>query len=258
MRIRGWLFVLVSLVHGAGVWADGEVVVNSGEGRAVLLELYTSEGCSSCPPADRWMSALRDTGPDETAVVPLAFHITYWDYIGWKDRFGQQMFDDRQRTIGVRNRLSSIYTPQFVFNGHDYRGIRRFLRDMRETNDKPTWVDLEAVISNTDDERRLSVAVTGSMHSKGRDPLDIYLALYENGLSSVVERGENAGKTLHHDYVVRRLIGPFTLAAGEMTSRIEQELSLPAEMNRSQAGLAVFAQNPVSGEVLQAVATPLP
>ena len=85
-----------------------------------LIELYTSEGCSSCPPADQWLSGLADQGFTNDKVIPLAFHVDYWDYIGWKDRFASPKFTARQRQVVDAGRAKFAYTPQVLFNGIDF------------------------------------------------------------------------------------------------------------------------------------------
>ena len=91
-----------------------------------MIELYTSEGCSSCPPADRWLSSLKGTAAEGGAVVQ-AFHVSYWDYIGWIDRFASPAYTVRQREVAAWNGKSGIYTPQLVRNGQDWRDYSRAL-----------------------------------------------------------------------------------------------------------------------------------
>jgi hypothetical protein len=97
------------------------LVIQSPEGRVSLLELYTSEGCSSCPPADRWLSTLRDDPRLWRLVVPVAFHVDYWDYLGWRDRFADPAHAERQRTLAGQGLLSTVYTPGLVLDGKEWR-----------------------------------------------------------------------------------------------------------------------------------------
>src|SRR5689334_12001294 len=99
-----------------------ECSAQSGPQAVPLLELYTSEGCSSCPPADKWLSSIAAAGYGTDKVVPLAFHVDYWDYIGWKDRFARPDFSDRQRWVAAIGRSDFVYTPQVILNGIDFRG----------------------------------------------------------------------------------------------------------------------------------------
>ena len=89
----------------------------SGAQRVALLELYTSEGCDSCPPTDRWVSALATRGFAGDRVIPLAFHVDYWNYLGWKDPFAQARYTERQRFVNARVRTRTIYTPQLMLDG---------------------------------------------------------------------------------------------------------------------------------------------
>ena len=106
---------------------------------AALVELYTSEGCSSCPPADRWLSSLRQAGQTRGEVVPLALHVGYWDYIGWKDPYARPEFAARQRRIAALQHSSFVYTPQVVLQGRDFRGwgSGAFERAVAKINARP-------------------------------------------------------------------------------------------------------------------------
>lgn len=131
----GWLLALLNLFSPAVI--AGECSAQSGPQRIALLELYSSEGCSSCPPADKWVSNLekRGWGPDK--VIPLALHVDYWDYIGWKDRFASPAFTTRQQTQAALARSTLVYTPQLTLNGRDYRSWHnesRFSQDIATVN----------------------------------------------------------------------------------------------------------------------------
>ena len=115
---------------------------SSSHHRTAMLELYTSEGCSSCPPADAWLSTLKESDK----VVPLAFHVTYWDYIGWKDPFSDLRYDNRQREIERFNDGSTLYTPQLVLDGKDYRSRSDFWQDIEKIDSQSAPVDLAVSI----------------------------------------------------------------------------------------------------------------
>src|SRR5881394_2646922 len=110
----------------------------SGDKTAVLVELYTSEGCNSCPPADRWLSGLGKKYPAEL-VVPLALHVDYWDYIGWKDPYAKREFSQRQRRLSQLQRAALVYTPQVLVQGADFRtwGSSEFERTVARINAQP-------------------------------------------------------------------------------------------------------------------------
>ncbi len=163
--------------------------------RVALVELFTSEGCSSCPPADRWLSALARDPRLWSALVPVAFHVDYWDYIGWPDRFASREFSQRQRQHARHGALSSVYTPGFVVHGREWRGW--FRRPVLDLSDPPPAGILE-----------LRIAANGQVQAgysavqESPEPLELHLAVLGFGLSTEVRAGENEGRTLSHDFVV--------------------------------------------------------
>lgn len=215
----------------------GTCTKTSGDSRNRLLELYTSEGCSSCPPADRWLSKLT---PDR-GIVPLAFHVDYWDRLGWQDPFAQTAFSVRQRN---RNRSQGwVYTPQFMLDGQDFRHWARERIAMPTTRASVTLsLELAHTHSHIDVVAASRFAVGTPLHGAA-----LYLALYENRLRSAITAGENAQRTLHHDYVVRQLIGPLA------PSRAQHTFKLPTDWKAADLGVAAFVLN-AQGETLQALA----
>ena len=220
----------------------------SGPARVALLELYTSEGCSSCPPADRWLSQLSAQGFAADRVIPLALHVDYWDYIGWRDRFANPTFSVRQREQARLAGSSAVYTPQVMINGRDFRswhssnGFAKQVADMKQA---PARANIQLKLSRpTPDRIETSVSVSGQ-----KENLVVYLALYENDLSSAVASGENAGNKLRHDYVVREWRGPMRVSDAAWL----QTLQLKPEWQSAKTGVVAFLQNPVSGEVVQAL-----
>ncbi len=222
----------------------------SGPNTAALVELYTSEGCSSCPPADQQLSRLRQALDPAAEVVPLALHVGYWDYIGWKDPYAQDRFGERQSWLVRANQRKTVYTPQFFVGGTELRSWRGGLRDeVRQLNARPAAADIRV---------RGSVAPNGTLALRaeattraGAEPAALYLALAESGLSSKVMRGENGGVTLAHDHVVREWIGPIRL--NESAARVQRDIALPAAWNRARLEVVAFVQDERSGGVLQAV-----
>src|SRR5690242_9370111 len=118
---RPLLWSLLTAALPVATLAAADCSVKSGNSTVALLELYTSEGCDSCPPADRWVSELRRTGLAPDRVVPLAFHVDYWNYLGWTDRFAQSLFTQRQQNFVRYTRANTAYTPEIVLNGAEYR-----------------------------------------------------------------------------------------------------------------------------------------
>lgn len=232
------------------------VTVKSPENRVALLELYTSEGCSSCPPAERWLSNLKKSGVSSQQLIPLTFHVTYWDYIGWRDRFGSERYDQRQRNIAKYNTQRTIYTPQFVLAGSDYRTHRQFTNDVGEIVSQKSVVDLKLSVQKVD-ASNISVELYADIAKSDVEDVALFLTVYEDDLSSDVDDGENKGEVLHHDYVVRQIYGPFIQSTPDAKSSIRPSIKHVVEIDKSwknkDLSLVAFAQNPHTGEVLQAV-----
>ncbi len=246
---------LAALLCGPAVAPAAQCAAASGEHRVPLLELYTSEGCDSCPPADRWLSALpaRGYGPDR--VVALAFHVDYWNYLGWIDPYGQRRYGERQSQAAARNQSRVVYTPQFMLNGRDYR--RGILRDdfgerVAAFDREPPRAALRLVLDPAPDS--LTVSGTAVIPDAGERPLaQTWLALYENRLADDVTAGENRGKRLMHDYVVRDIAGPLP---GDARGRValDHRFRLDPRWKIRDLAVAAFVQNVKTGDVLQALA----
>lgn len=232
--------VMLLLTLGSAAYA--EIVIRSAETQANLIELYTSEGCSSCPPADRWISGLKDHPALWNQLIPVAFHVDYWDYIGWKDRFAQPGFSDRQRRYARERGLSTVYTPGLMSNGKEWRNFSWRAPKVANTG-RPGLLTVEV----SADELQISFEPE---KSPGADKLMVSAALLGFGLSSQVTSGENAGRELSHDFVV------LTLAKSEM--HIEDgsyKATLPrpgSAMESDQYGLAVWVSGNNQQKPLQA------
>jgi len=220
----------------------------SGPARVALVELYTSEGCSSCPPADRWVSQLSAQGFNADRVIPLALHVDYWDYIGWRDPFANHGFSERQREMARLGRSSVVYTPQVMLNGRDFRSwysSSGFARELDEMKQTPARANIQLKLAKLAvDTVEARVSVTGQ-----KDNLVLYLALYENDLWSAVSAGENSGVKLHHDYVVREWRGPIRIGDAPML----QTLQLKPTWQSAKTGVVAFLQNASNGEIVQAL-----
>lgn len=222
-----------------------------------LVELYTSEGCSSCPPADRWLSSLEGSGFRRDQVVPLALHVDYWNHLGWPDPFSQAQFSARQRQVAEWNRLGFVYTPQVTLQGRDFaawRSSARFADAVQAINRRPAGAGLELKLRSYPG--RLALTLRAAVANPGaHGHAQAFVALYQNRLSTEVPAGENAGRTLHHDHVVRIWRGPFeTDSDGRIA--LDQVFHLDAGRVPAHLGVAAFVQDAGSGEILQALALP--
>ena len=221
-----------------------------------MLELYTSEGCSSCPPADRFLTQLKQAGISDKQLIPLAFHVSYWDYIGWKDPFANKQYDTRQRELAQKSQKNSVYTPQFVLSGEDYRSYASFNEDVNKLAKQKATVALELsaqVLSDNGSHEQLQLALKTDLSSSEIKQVGFYLVIIENNLASFVNDGENEGKRLQHDYVVRKYLGPYFHAESEDQASHQYTLELASQWKRQDLSIVAFAENSRTGEVLQAV-----
>lgn len=250
MNTRNFLStVLIACSATSVASAQPACTVKSGGPTAALVELYTSEGCSSCPPADRAINALKGGA----LVVPLALHVTYWDNIGWRDPFGQDQFDERQRTLLDQQRLHVAYTPQFFVAGRELRGWSTSLSaTIRAINARPAPVTI--TLASTPSPRGMALdATVQPASSAGRSAGSLYVAVTESGLDLRVTRGENGGATLHHDAAARLLFGPVALVDGK--ARLQQDVALPAGWRRDRLQAVAFVQEQGGPAILQALGT---
>lgn len=239
-----FLFSLLSLPAYAG----DSIVVNSGEKQTAVVELYTSEGCSSCPPADRWLSKLVEVPADEIEVLALAFHVDYWDYLGWKDRFSSKDYTSRQRLLGANNLQRTIYTPEFFVNGMEARGSSNILDKIKEANTQKAPLALKLTVSRADDRLQLNLHSPGERGTVGQ--VHHRYLVYENHLATDVKRGENRGEKLKHQQVVRYMSDPMSLNTDN-----RHEIRIDPEWNPENVGVAVLVTSPGARHYLQAVHT---
>lgn len=252
MRNRSGLIAVMILA----CMLSGTVGAGAGDAaRVALLELYTSEGCNSCPPADAWVSSLSSQWVPQKLVV-LAFHVDYWNYLGWKDPFSQARFSLRQQAGARYNSLRTAYTPQLLLNGRDYRERGDIEARVTRIHSQPARVQLSMNFARSGAALNTKVAIN-PIQAATSEPLQLYLAVYENNLYSDVKSGENRGRRLRHDYVVRSLTGPIELT-GKSALRWDGTLTLSPEWKIVDLGLAAFVQSSKTGEILQALAKPIP
>jgi hypothetical protein len=168
---------------------------SSGPYRVALVELYTSEGCSSCPPADEWLGKLRDNPGLWKEIVPVQFHVNYWDNLGWKDRLSTPSFTAREYSYASAWGSRNVYTPCFVRNGVEW---------------KPSWgivggltapMGILSVEIGYDGECRVEFRPGSSAPASPDGQYEVHVALLGGGLASKVTAGENSGETLEHEFV---------------------------------------------------------
>jgi hypothetical protein len=213
-------------------------VAKSGPKTAALVELYTSEGCSSCPLAGRWLSGLFLL-PDR--VVPLALHVDYWDYIAWKEPHAKREFSLRQRKLTQLQRLALVYRPQVVLQGRDFRGwgTPAFDEALAKINARPARAEVELKIVSAEADG-LSVHATAEILDAAQvEDAGLYLAAYESRLRS---------------RVVLEWQGPLRFSGTRLA--VARALPLLPGALAANSGVAGFVQNRRTAEVLQALILP--
>jgi hypothetical protein len=215
--------------------------------RAVVVELFTSEGCSSCPPADELLGHLRqDLAAKNVQVIPLGFHVDYWNRLGWKDRFSSAEFTQRQEQYTHALKVDGPYTPEMVvdgeveFVGNDAGQAQRTIRKQASLLET---AQVKIAPAGAD---QLTVQVRGAAAPSSGNAL-VMLAITEDNLATQVFSGENGGRTLHHAAVVRELRQVGTLSNGAIETTVP--LKLEKDWKRSDLRAVVFVQQGPSGKI---------
>lgn len=213
--------------------ATAACIASAQEARPHLVELYTSEGCSSCPPAERWLSTLRGN----PGYAPLELHVDYWDTDTWRDPYADARHTARQKESVRRAGRGIIYTPQIFVDG-------RLWKDWPKAPppEPPQQVapPLSLTVTRGDG---LAVAV----RTAAREDHAVAVALTEDGLSNAVDGGENKGSLLQHDHVVRAFAGP------QRAGDFDANLRLPRDIDLARSSIVAFVQDRRSGDVVQVV-----
>jgi hypothetical protein len=235
------LIVFLS-VASFGVQANQACRTRSGATTQPLVELYTSEGCSSCPPADRWLSQRFARGDANY----LAFHVDYWDDIGWPDRFASPAYSQRQRERVEATGSHTVYTPQVMLGesvNAPWSRERAWQRTLRQAHG-PAQAALALRLHRQ--EGNWVAGIGAAPLDRHTQAAQVWMALHIDGLTTEVRAGENRGSTLRHDRVVRQLWGPWPLGRDALS----QKIVLPAQT--AAWGVILFAQD-ARGRVMQSL-----
>ena len=209
----------------------------------VLVELFTSQGCSSCPPAEDWLNGEGMTLFQQGKIIPLAFHVDYWDYLGWKDPFSSGANTERQKRYAALWKSRSIYTPQMVVQGR--------VGFVGSDSDRATLEIGKARTGAFPFETKVHPVPQGfqlELEGKAPEGAEVWAVLFENGCVTKVERGENAGRTLVENFVARE----WFRAEAKTPGKIRIPFKGPFGKDPGKMGLAVFLQDPSSLNVLSA------
>lgn len=230
------ILFLIFLSVPALVKAEATVNLSSEGRQAVLIELYTSQGCSSCPPAERWLNRFAEDEKLWSEYIPMAFHVDYWDYLGWKDPYASSTYSERQRNYGRQGYLSSVYTPGILVNGEEWRG---------RTQIKPLQLSTKALTVSIDEN-------TATINYGEQKVLQAHVALLGFDIQTKVTRGENSDKNLKSNFVVLS-------KHSDISNNGEWKIKLPESDKRAgRYGIAVWINRLGNQKPLQAVGGWLP
>jgi hypothetical protein len=239
------VFIMIcATVFPSALWA--EVFAKSGPSRVSLLEVYSSEGCSSCPPADEWVRRLRETSGLWRDFVPVIFHVDYWNYLGWQDQFATSQFSARQRAYADTWGNGHVYTPGFVLNGQEWRDWRQ--HSVPLLDNKPAGV----LLLEKGEQYLLEVTFQPLKDKDDLHSCDVYLAVLGFDLRSDVQRGENQGKQLKHDFVVLGYVRQTMEFSADGTFQTKIPLTRPEDSARQKLGIVVWVTRSNNLEPLQA------
>lgn len=231
-------YLLAALVLGSAAAAQAQPTPQS----RIVVELYTSQGCNSCPPADALLGKL----VQRPGVLALSFHVDYWNYLGWADPFSLKSATERQRAYQYAMRKSSIYTPQMIVGGR-WEGVGSSESDIeRALRNAPA--PSVAVLLEKLGAAGVKVTIESSEAAKGAD---VILVLFDKQHTTRIPRGENGGKTLTYHHVVRE----FRTVGNHMGERFEWTIAAASQGGQKRGGAAVLVQRPKAGPILGAAMT---
>jgi hypothetical protein len=214
--------------------AQADLHFQSSTQQTQLLELFTSQGCSSCPPAETWLQQFINSPRLWSQIIPIAMHVYYWDDLGWKDPFATPAYSQRQRTYQQTGHVGGVYTPGFVINGQEWR----------------SWFGLRSLPAMTGDAGILQATVKDQQlnadYNGKKEPFVLHVALLGFGLKTSINRGENRQRILEEDFV--------SLAqTTAQSSDNHWQLKVPtSNVNAERYGLAIWIERPTERTPIQA------
>lgn len=249
----GLMLAVGMILSPIGAQANNTCTWVSPTARMIVAELYTSEGCSSCPPADRWLTSQLATSERTEKILALSFHVDYWNYIGWQDPYSSKQFTARQYAHKSRGNVSQIYTPQYVFSN---REVRRWGQTDLITQQLAAMKQDKAPISlhmslERKQANQVEIKVKADWLDERYKTGRMFIALYEDKLSQQVKAGENRGELLRHDRVVRHLSQAVAVSSADSVRVFTQ--TIPDDWNQANVGIGVIVENSESNTVLQAL-----
>lgn len=229
--------------------ASAEIYTSSAR-KVSLLELYTSEGCNSCPPAEAWLARVYRQGFRDGAVVPLAFHVTYWDYLGWKDRFSSKTYDQRQRKMVSQEGGRTVYTPQFFLNARTVRSVSTLKTSLDRLSMQRAGVKIWSDVASSPYDVVVEVRLE-RVDKHIDDILHVIVVPYENNIASSIKAGENEGRDTTHQYVARDMQSSLMSLKGSK----QRQFYLKKKPGMRWSGVVIFVES--NNEVIQTLNIPL-
>jgi len=250
------ILTIVFLSLAAGLWMRAAQSLPASDARTpVLVELFTSEGCSSCPPADAYLQKLDRQPVAGEEMIVLSEHVDYWNHIGWKDPYSARFYSDRQSAYAKRLGLASVYTPQMIVDGTiEFVGSDAALADKafaKALRRPKLAVRLSDVAVGTVGVLQAHLEAGALQASFGLRAADVYVALALDHSESQVSHGENAGRTLAHTAVVRSMVKVGTFRQGQAFAQ-DVRLKLEPGSDIRNLRLVAFVQEPGQGRVIGA------
>lgn len=252
--VTGWTLIL--LITPLTVLADSWQA-ESGDKQAAVMELFVSEGCGKCPPAERWVETLPEQGFDRHQLIVLSFHIDYLNQQkGWVDRFAKPRYTERQKQMAQLNLYQTVFTPEFFIGGEVVHNWRQHGLEVIEFINQ---FDPEADMTLRAEKQAGQLAIHTRVSVTGKENQQfakLYLAITEDNIISEIHGGDNIGAVFNHQNLVRRWLGPFELdASGE--SELSTQVMLEDEWKLDDLSVVAVVQNLNDGFVLQGLSMPL-
>lgn len=246
------LIIIACLLFQMGCNVNAnEDLVSSGDTKNAIIELYTSEGCSSCPPAEAWLSQTgRLEQYPEAELIPLAFYVDYWDYLGWKDPYAHPDYSMRQKMHQINGGIRTLYTPQLILNARELRPATTLPERFAVERSLKASLQLDLRVDEQADNLQVNLKSMPLETLLSNDE-GLFFVVTENNIVSRIDAGENHGRTLTHDYVVREFIGPMKIDITQDSS-IDQLIEINPDWNLDEIAVVAFVQT-MKGEILQAV-----
>lgn len=242
--------VAMTILAPWAAFSESQFRLHSGPEQVTLLELYSSEGCSSCPPAEAWLNRLKDSPTLWQEVVPVDFHVDYWNYLGWNDPWSGAEFSLRQRDYAAQWNAVNVYTPEFVVNGREWQNWFGW----RGAPGHSGYRVGELTVTTTN---QVNWDVQFSPASPLSGPFQVHATFLAGGIHTTVQRGENAGRVLAHEFVAQDLASAGLRRDGSV-ARGKFRLSVPSRLEVSRWAIAVWVTQGYTPTPVQAVGGWLP